>query len=316
MESLSTSPLRIGAWRVDPSSGSITRNGETIRLDVRAMRLLLCLAGRPGQVVSIDDLISNVWGEVAVSPDSVYQALTSLRRQLGDDSRQPAYIETVPRLGYRMIAPVGPWQESSPQPTATPTAPEEAKTNASSSKPSSRRVVGIVWAAVALAVAVALGFGLHARFASDNRPGALASAAPPQASVGVLPFLDLTAGMHNEEFADGMTEELIDKLSKVQGLSVPSATSSFYYKGKQLPVAEIAKALNVAYVLDGSVRKSGGRVRIAARLVRADNSFVVWTETYDRPFGDLIMVQDDIAGEVAKALKSSIVATPQPGKSQ
>jgi TolB-like protein/DNA-binding winged helix-turn-helix (wHTH) protein len=316
MESLSTSPLRIGAWRVDPSSGSITRNGETIRLDVRAMRLLLCLAGRPGQVVSIDDLISNVWGGVAVSPDSVYQALTSLRRQLGDDSRQPAYIETVPRLGYRMIAPVGPWQESSPQPAATQAAPAETKTNAGSSKPSSRRVVGIVWAAVALAVAVALGFVLHARFASDNRPAALASAAPPQASVGVLPFLDLTTGMHNEEFADGMTEELIDKLSKVQGLSVPSATSSFYYKGKQLPVAEMARALNVAYVLDGSVRKSSGRVRIAARLVRAENSYVVWTETYERPFDDLIMMQDDIAGEVAKALKSSIVATPQPGKSQ
>ncbi len=308
--------LRIGEWRVDAGSGRISRNGENIRLDVRAMRLLLCLAERPGQVVSIDDLISHVWGEVAVSPDSVYQAVTSLRRQLGDDSRQPAYIETVPRLGYRMIAAVGPWEKSLPQPAVTYSAPEEPETNATGPKPSSRRLVGIVWAAVSLVVAVALGFVLHARFASDNRPAALASAAPPQASVGVLPFLDLTAGMHNEEFADGMTEELIDKLSKVQGLSVPSATSSFYYKGKQLPVAEIAKALSVAYVLDGSVRKSSGRVRIAARLVRADNSYVVWTETYDRPFDDLIMVQDDIAGEVAKALKSSIVATPQPAKSQ
>lgn len=307
--------LRIGDWRVDAGSGRISRNGETIRLDVRAMRLLLCLAGRPGQVVSIDDLINHVWGEVAVSPDSVYQAVTSLRRQLGDDSRQPAYIETVPRLGYRMIAAVGPWEESLPQQAVTSSAPEEPATNAIGPKPS-RRLVGIVWAAVLLAVAVALGFVLHARFAGDNRPSALASAAPPQASVGVLPFLDLTAGMHNEEFADGVTEELIDKLSKIQGLSVPSATSSFYYKGKQLPVAEIAKALSVAYVLDGSVRKSSGRVRIAARLVRADNGYVVWTETYDRPFDDLIMVQDDIAGEVAKALKSSIVATPQPTKSQ
>jgi len=315
MESLSTSPLRIGAWRVEPSSGSITRNGETIRLDVRAMRLLLCLAGRPGQVVSIDDLISHVWGGVAVSPDSVYQAVTALRRQLGDDSRQPAYIETVPRLGYRMIAPVGPWEESSPQPVAMDSPAHATSSNASSSVPSSRRIRIFAWAAIALAVAVVFGFLLHARFASGNRPAALASAAPPLASVGVLPFLDLTTGMHNEEFADGMTEELIDKLSKVQGLSVPSATSSFYYKGKQLPVAEIAKALNVAYVLDGSVRKSSGRVRIAARLVRADNSYVVWTETYERPFDDLIMVQDDIAGEVAKALKSSL-ATPQPAKSQ
>src|SRR5579863_1445196 len=259
--------LRIGDWRVDADSGRISRNGETIRMDVRAMRLLLCLAERPGQVASIDDLISRVWGDVAVSPDSVYQAVTSLRRQLGDDSRQPAYIETVPRLGYRMIAAVGPWEESLPQPAVTYSAPEEPETNATGPKPSSRRLVGIVWAAVSLVVAVALGFALHARFASDNRPGALASAAPPQASVGVLPFLDLTAGMHNEEFADGMTEELIDKLSKIQGLSVPSATASFYFKNKQVPLGDMARKLGAAYILDGSVRKAGARVRVAARLV-------------------------------------------------
>ncbi len=314
MEAQNTSILRIGDWRVDASSGKITRNEETIRLDVRAMRLLLCLAGRPGQVVSIDDLISHVWGEVAVSPDSVYQAVTSLRRQLGDDPRQPAYIETVPRLGYRMIATVAAWEEPLTQPGVANSAPEETATNASSPNASSRRFAGLAWGAVALVVAVSLGLLLHSRFAGDTRPAALASAAPPQASVGVLPFLDLSAGMHNEEFADGMTEELIDKLSKEQGLSVPSATSSFYYKGKQLPVTEIARALNVVYVLDGSVRKSSGRVRIAARLVRADNSYVIWTETYDRPFDDLIMVQDDIAGEVAKALKTTIVTSGQAGK--
>jgi len=125
----------------------------------------------------------------------------------------------------------------------------------------------------------------------------------------VLPFLDLTEGMKEEEFADGMTEELIDKLSKIQGLRVPSPTSSFYFKGKQVPVGDIAKTLGVAYVLDGSVRKSGARVRIAARLVRAENGYVAWSETYDRPFGDLLMVQDDIAGEVTKALKASIDAS-------
>jgi transcriptional activator of cad operon len=121
-----------------------------------------------------------------------------------------------------------------------------------------------------------------------------------------LPFLDLTEGMKEEEFADGMTEELIDKLSKIPGLKVPAPTAVFYFKGKQLPVAEMASSLGVAYVLDGSVRKSGGRVRVAARLVRADNGYVLWSDSYDRPFGDILMVQDDIAGEVTKALKTSI----------
>jgi len=122
----------------------------------------------------------------------------------------------------------------------------------------------------------------------------------------VLPFLDLTEEMTEEPFADGMTEELIDKLSKIPGLRVPSPTSSFYFKGKQVPLAEVAKALGVTFVLDGSVRKSGKMLRVAARLVRADNGYIMWTETYDRPFDDLLMVQDDIAGEVTKALRSAI----------
>jgi TolB-like protein len=110
-----------------------------------------------------------------------------------------------------------------------------------------------------------------------------------------------------------VTEELIDKLSKIPGVQVPSAASSFYFKGKKIPVAEIAKSLGVAYVLDGSVRKSGGRVRIAARLSRPENGYVIWSETYDRPFDDIVMIQDDIAGEVTKALRASINATPDRG---
>jgi TolB-like protein len=108
-----------------------------------------------------------------------------------------------------------------------------------------------------------------------------------------------------------MTEELIDKFSKIPGLRVPSPTSSFYFKGKQIPVADIAKTLGVAYVLDGSVRKSGTRLRVAARLIRADSGYIVWSETYDRSFRDILMVQDDIAGEVTTALRASIGTRPQ-----
>jgi TolB-like protein len=107
-----------------------------------------------------------------------------------------------------------------------------------------------------------------------------------------------------------MTEELIDKLSKIPGLRVTPPTSSFYFKGKQVTVADVAKALRVAYVLDGSVRKSGARLRVAARLIRADNGYVVSSESYDRPLHDILMVQDDIAGEVTKALRASIEAGP------
>jgi len=155
----------------------------------------------------------------------------------------------------------------------------------------------------------------------NNNPSASAAiASQPQKSIAVLPFLDLTDTMNEEPFADGMTEELIDKFSKIPGLRVPPPTASFYFKGQlwprshgtaQITIAEIAKKLAVAYVLDGSVRKSGARLRVDARLIRADNGYVVWSESYDRPFDDILMVQDDIAGEVTKALRASIEATPE-----
>ena len=128
--------------------------------------------------------------------------------------------------------------------------------------------------------------------------------APP--SIGVLPFLDLTEGMVQEEFADGITEELIGKLSKIPGVRVPAPTASFNLKGKQLAVAEIGRQLGVVYVLDGSVRKSASTLRVAARLMRADDGYVLWSETYDRPADDLLMIQDDIAGEVQKALAQAL----------
>jgi TolB-like protein len=183
-----------------------------------------------------------------------------------------------------------------------------------------RLKVGLIWAAgVALCLALAVVFLLHGRVANNNLSASAAIASQPQKSIAVLPFLDLTAKMNQEPFADGMTEELIDKLSKIPGLRVPPPTSSFYFKGKlwprshgtpQIAIADIAKTLGVAYVLDGSVRKSGARLRVDARLIRADNGFVVWSETYDRPFDDILMVQDDIAGEVTKALRASIEGRP------
>jgi transcriptional activator of cad operon len=296
--------LRIGDWCVNPASGQISREGETARLEARMMRLLLCLAEHAGEVVSIDDLLNQVWSGVIVSQDSVYQAVASLRRLLGDDPRQPAYIATVPRLGYRMVAKVSPWVDES-----SPVLPGESAVSAADSDVpafSKRFRAGFMLAAgVVFCLVLGVAFLLHGRITNSHPPAPPASVVQTQKSIAVLPFLDLTEEMNEEPFADGMTEELIDKLSKIPDLRVPGATSSFYFKGKQIPVADIAKALGVAYVLDGSVRKSGDRLRVAARLVRADNGFVVWSETYDRPFHDILMVQDDIAGEVTKALKAS-----------
>jgi transcriptional activator of cad operon len=293
--------LRIGAWRVSPSSGQISREGETVRVEARSMRLLLCLAEHAGQVVSIDDLLEQVWTGVIVTPDSVYQAVTSLRRLLGDDPKQPAYIATVPRLGYRMVAEVGPWTDA-----AAPTGAQSRESGARESE--ARRSVArwpLLAAGSGVAAVLILAFVVYGRI--GNRVNAAAAPIAVQKTVAVLPFLDLTSeSMDQEYFADGMTEELIDKLSKIPGLRVPPPTSSFYFKGKKTSIAEIAKSLGVAYILDGSLRQSGATMRVAARLVRADNGFVVWSETYDRRSDDALKVQDEIAGEVATALQGAL----------
>jgi TolB-like protein/DNA-binding winged helix-turn-helix (wHTH) protein len=310
--------LRIGAWCVNPTSGQISRDGETARVEVRTMRVLLCLAEHAGEIVSIDELLNQVWSEAIVAPDSVYQAVASLRRLLGDDPKQPTYIATVPRLGYRMVATVSPWADQSVAQTGSSRAsdsehPTPAATPATSDtpRPRPRLRAGFTWAAgAALCLALVGAYLFHGKAANNNHSASPAIAPLPQKSIAVLPFLDLTEGMRQEEFADGMTEELIDKLSKIPGLRVPGPTSSFYFRGKQITIADIARTLGVAYVLDGSVRKSGARVRVAARLIRADNGYVVWSESYDRPFDDMLMVQDDTAGEVTKALRASIDARP------
>ena len=255
------------------------------------MRLLLYLAEHAGEVVSIDELLEQVWTGVIVTSDSVYQAVTTLRRLLGDDPKQPAYIATVPRLGYRMVASVSPWVDL-----------EAPKDGAAPPQPSSKNWA-LPAAAAAIGIAIILAFLVYGRIGDPVHAAATPDAVPPGNSVAVLPFLDLTSeSMDQEFFADGMTEELIDRLSKIPGLRVPPPTASFYFKGKKVSVPDIAKSLGVAYLLDGSLRKSDSTMRVAARLVRADNGFVVWSETYDRRPDDTLKVQDDIAGEVTKAL--------------
>jgi transcriptional activator of cad operon len=259
-------------------------------------------------------LLNQVWSGVIVTPDSVYQAVASLRRLLGDDSKQPTYIATVPRLGYRMVATVSPWEGPFASPTGILLAssgehPTSAATDAPA--PGLRLRSGLRWAAgAALCFAVVAAFLFLGRVASNSHSTSPATAPLSQQSIAVLPFLDLTEAMNQEIFADGMTVELIDKLSKVPGLRVHAPTSSSHFKGKRMPLADMAKMLGVAYVVDGSVRKSGAMLRVAARLIRADDEYVVWSETYDRPLDDILKVQDDIAGEVTKALRASIEAGP------
>jgi len=185
---------------------------------------------------------------------------------------------------------------------------------------SSKMGTRVAMAAMAVAVLIAGYFIAERQRSSPRAPAALQSAPSahdasaatnmPAKSVAVLPFVNMSSDKEQEYFSDGLSEELINLLAKIPDLRVSARTSSFYFKGKPTLIADIAKALGVANVLEGSVRKSGKTIRVSAQLVRADNGATIWSETYDRPFIDIFRIQDEIAESVVNGLKISLLAAP------
>ena len=189
----------------------------------------------------------------------------------------------------------------------------------STPKPNRKRLWVATVAAVLLLALLVGKLWLSNRSALQNATAPVATVTPatvsPAAaisdkSIAVLPFVDMSEKKDQEYFADGMAEEIIDLLAKAPDLHVPARTSSFYFKGKQTKVADIARELNVANVLEGSVRKSGDRLRVTAQLVRADTSYHLWSQTYDRDLSDVFKVQDDIANAVVQALQITLMGGP------
>ena len=157
-----------------------------------------------------------------------------------------------------------------------------------------------------------MGYARYRESLAQVTVGAAATNVVSDKSIAVLPFVDMSEKKDQEYFSDGLSEELIDMLTKVPDLRVPARTSSFYFKGKQATIADIAKALGVAHVLEGSVRKSGNTLRITAQLIRVDNGYHVWSETYDRKLDDIFKIQDEIAGAVVTALRVQLLPMQQP----
>jgi TolB-like protein/Flp pilus assembly protein TadD len=174
-----------------------------------------------------------------------------------------------------------------------------------------KKRIAIAATAVVVALGITVALGLYF-WSSKHVAQAPSVAVITDKSIAVLPFVDMSERKDQEYFSDGLSEELIDMLTKVPELKVPARTSSFYFKGKQVTIAEIAKALGVENVLEGSVRKSGDKLRITAQLIRVDNGYHLWSETYDRNNGDIFQIQDDISNAVVSALKMSLGALAPP----
>jgi TolB-like protein/DNA-binding winged helix-turn-helix (wHTH) protein/Tfp pilus assembly protein PilF len=313
MKAIDSSAIRIGAWRVDPALDEISRGGNTFKLEPRAMQLLVFLAEHAGQVISVDGLLDQVWAGVVVTPDSVYQAVAALRRILGDDPKEPIYIANVPRRGYRLVALVAPWVDASDESLGqSPSPAVEGATMTHSVLPIRSP---LQWSRVALLTLLALALGyvfvdkfwLSRRVEADH-PTAAASTNVVDRSIAVLPFVDMSEKKDQEYFADGMAEEILDLLATIPALKVIGRTSSFQFKGKNEDLRAIGVKLGVAYVLEGSVRKSGNRVRVAAQLIGSKDGTHRWSGTYDRDMGDVLKLQEEIAAGLVRALQITIGA--------
>ena len=290
-----------GPFRLDLIDERLWRGHETIPLGSRAFELLRVLMECPQTLLTKDELFDRVWPGVAVSESVLTTAIKDLRRALGDEARAPTVIKTVHGRGYRYLLPVAVGDDL---PVGTPVPPAAA----GSPRPQRTPWRTAVSAAAVLACVILMAvFG--ARILSGSGPAG-APVAEGAKSVAVLPFTDLSAGRDRAWFAGGLTEEVLNSLSRTPDLRVVSRQSSGRFRGGERDAATIGRQLGVAHVLEGTSRQSGERLRVTVKLVRTSDGEHIWSKTYDRRGQDVISIQEDIAFDIARALKTVM----EPGK--
>ena len=275
--------FRLGQWLVCPKLNAVQADSQTIRVEPKIMQVLVCLAAHPGDVVSKDELMRTVWTDTFVTDDVLTRAISELRRLFKDDPKQPQYIETVAKSGYRLIAPVQPAISENP-----------------------RRKL---WRTASVAAGSLLFLGLTLVFFLRGRLTGAKTSGTRFQSIAVLPLEDLSHDPGQEYFADGMTDQLINDLAQVKALRVVSRTSVKQFKGSRKSLPDVAKALNVDAVLEGAVLRSGGHVRITAELIDARLDKELWAHTYEGDIGDVLELQSVMADAITHEIQ--ITVTPQ-----
>jgi TolB-like protein/DNA-binding winged helix-turn-helix (wHTH) protein len=283
-------PFRLGDWLVQPSLNRISRGETTVTLELKVMQVLVCLAENKGDVVTRQYLTEMVWATEFISDNTVTHAITELRNALDDDAKNPTYIETIHRRGYRLVAPVQLVEEAGGRFDVTVAA----------ARPRWPHVLAVVIAAV-----IGLLVILPPEALFQSRGDAPEREELPR--IVVLPFENL-GPPDDEYFADGVTEEIISRLSNVSGLRVVSRTSSMYFKDRHMQLRQIGEELNVEFVLEGTIRwdrrgSGDDRVRITPQLIQVAGDAHLWGESYDRVLEDILAVQPDIAEKVVEKLE-------------
>jgi TolB-like protein/DNA-binding winged helix-turn-helix (wHTH) protein len=288
--------FRLEDWIIRPQRSIIERGNETVHLKPKAMAVLECLALTGGEVVSRDTLFDAVWPGAIVSDDALTQCIVELRKAFGDTAHDAKYIETIPKKGFRLLPAVAPIGNETVHDPAQGQPPASVGTEGW--RPSKNALfvgAGVIFVTVALAW-----------YWSNSPDRQRTLVIEDVKSIAVLPFVDLSPAKDQEYFADGLSEDLLNKLARIKDLRVSGRTSSFYFKDTEVSLEEIGQTLNVGHVLEGSVRRSGDALRITAQLVDLSNGYQVWSDNYDRALKGVFNIQDEITEAVAMALSITL----------
>jgi TolB-like protein/DNA-binding winged helix-turn-helix (wHTH) protein len=285
----------------------LRRRTHVVKLERIPFEILLLLLERPGEVVTREEIVARVWGGGVFldSDNSIRSAIRKIRQVLKDNPAQPRYIQTITGQGYRFIAPVLalPLEDHG----ANVPIPEERKELRAEAPlhPPRPGESGILRAHrwLVLALATVLAFAAVYVMSKSRQTDATV---PKIRSLAVLPLKNLSRDSGQDYFADGMTEEVIGRLATIRGLRVISRTSVMRFKDSRASVPEIAKALGVDALVEGSVMREGSRVRVHAQLIRAATDEHFWSETYDREMGDVLSLESDIAQAIAEKVEVTI----------
>jgi adenylate cyclase len=305
-----TTPRRLlsfDQFTLDLERCSLRRGGEDLRLRPKAFDVLRYLAEHPGRLITKDELIERLWPGIHVTDDSLVQCIGDIRQSLGDDAH--SIIKTVPRRGYLFAAQISQMAENAP-------AALTAGVTVSAGAPA-RRIPSVGWRSLILLVAGLIAIGAAGRWAFretlrtpsiasmpaiDHTDRTKTAVAQSKASIAVLPLLNLNADARQDYFSDGVTEDIINALSRFSSQTVMSANAVFPYKGKTARPEDIGRNLAVRYLVEGNVLRIGERVRVNVQLTDAERGSVLWAGRFDEALQDLFALRDKITSQIVVTL--------------
>jgi TolB-like protein/DNA-binding winged helix-turn-helix (wHTH) protein len=285
--------FHVAEWLVEPDLNTVCRNGETVHLQPKVMKVLVCLAQRAGKPVSKEELLNLVWAETFVGDDVLKRSISELRRVFGDDVQAPSIIQTIPKRGYRLVARVQPA-------TVLAMPPAEEANQSTKAAPGRKTMLAVaILSLVLLALAAAVVYGW-------KQPSPAQTGSIRIRSLAVLPLENLSADPEQAYFSEGMTDGLITDLAQIGSLKVISRTSSMQYGKTRKSLPEIARELKVDGIVEGTVQRSRNRVRITAQLIEASSDNHLWAHSYDGDLSDALELEKRVAEDIANQVMAHV----------